>query len=420
MIQPMRPVCPRLALLTTCLLILWAGCRQEIDFEGEPGQATTMKLRAWVPVLDIQVGDDPSKKPVIVDTGSPIMTFSLSAYPGLSLGANELDFTVFGLRFLDFTGYALKDLFGGKPVCGGTPVGLVGGDLLGHFRLGLDYRGKRAFLFYGDDNDPPVASGTDAPMAVPVQVLGGGAGELIKQGSGIFVELGPTRVVVAEALVEGKKVNVMVDTGASYTVVEGAFLTSLGATDRPTLCCETVGVVDGVVRMPMARLKSLSLGSVTVSNQPVLVVDQASAKQSLFANLSAEVGMKIQMLVGGSFLRHFAVNMDYEDASLSLARYKDQDHVSQKEFVGPGFAFCDSAQTGDFVVVNVYDNTDAKAQGVAPGSVLTAVDGTPVKGKTQQQVLELMRKVPVGSKTRLTFGSVEHQVKVERLLEDYK
>ena len=415
----MRTVGPRTILLASALLLLWVGCGDEIDFEGQPGQPTTMKLRAWVPVLEIQVGEDQTKRPMLVDTGSPIMTFSQSAFPGLSLGANQLDFSIFGLRFLDFTGYAL-DLFGGKATCGGTPAGLVGGDLMRHFRLGLDYRGERAFLFYGDDDDPPVASGTAATQEVLVQVLGGGVGELIKQGSGIFAEVGQTRVVVAQALVEGKAVNVMVDTGASLTVVEGTLLKSLGATDRPQLCCESVAVVDGVVKMPIARLRSLRLGSVTESNLPVLVVDQATTKSNLFANISAEVGLPIQLLVGGSFLRHFAVKVDYEEGRLNLARYQDQDHVSPDEYVGPGFSFCASAHSGDHVVVDVYQGTDAQTQGVQPGEVLQAVDGKQVKGLTQAQVLELMRKVAVGSKTRLTFGATERQVKVERLLKDYK
>jgi len=211
-----------------------------------------------------------------------------------------------------------------------------------------------------------------------------------------------------------------VDTGASLTVVEASLLKSLGATARPMLCCESVAVVDGVVKMPMARLRSLRLGAVTVSNLPVLVVDQATTKASLFAILSAEVGLQIQMLVGGSFLRHFAVKVDYEEGRLNLARYQNQDHVSSDEYVGPGFSFCASAQSGDHVVVDVYQGTDAQTQGVQPGEVLQAVDGKQVTGMTQAQVLDLMRKVSVGSKTRLTFGGVQRQVKVERLLKDYK
>ena len=407
------------ATLAATLLLLLAGCGgEEILFEGQPGQPTPMKLRAWVPALEIQVGEDQTRRPVLVDTGSPIMTFSTSAFPALQPGAHQLDFSLFGLRFLDVTGYALN-LFGGQTVCGGTPAGLVGGELMRHFRLGLDYRGKRAFLFHGEDADPPVGHQTGAAASVPVQVLGGGTGELLKKGSGIFLEVGATRVVVAEALVEGKKVNVMVDTGASLTVVEGGFLASLGATDRPKLCCETVAVVDGVVKMSLARLRSLRLGPVTVSNLPVLVVAQDSARQALFSNLSDEVGVKIQMLVGGSFLRHFAVHLDYEAQQMSLARYQNQDHVSPDEYVGPGFSFCASSSTGDHVVLDVFQDTHAEAQGVQPGDVLWAVEGKPVKGLSQDQVQELMRKVPVGQKVRLTFDK-ELSITMERLLKDYK
>lgn len=409
-----------LSTVLTATLLLCPGCGDEIEFEGEAGQPTPMKLRAWVPVLDMQVGDDQTPRPMLVDTGSPIMTFSTRAFPALAKGAHQLDFTVFGLKFLGFTGYAL-DLFGGKAICGGTPAGLIGGDLMRHFRLGLDYRGKRAFLFYGDDDDPPVASGTAGSEAVAVQVLGGGLGELVERGSGIFIEVGATRVVVAQALVEGKTVNVMVDTGASLTVVEASLLKSLGGKDRPSLCCETVAVVDGLVKLPKSRLRSLRLGSVTVSSLPVLVVDPAATGNALFANISAETGVQIQMLVGGSFLRHFAVNLDYQEGRMSLARYQNQDHVSANEYVGPGFSFCASASSGDHVVVDVYQGTDAQTVGILPGSVLQAVEGTKIKGMTQDQVLQLMRKTPVGSKVKLDFGAAQPiEVKVERLLGDYK
>lgn len=412
----------RAAAVTAALLLLVSACGEEFQFEGTPGQPTPITLRAWVPVVQMQVGDDARQRPALMDTGSPIVTLSSRAFPGLSPGEHQVSLSLFGLRFPDFTSYSL-DLFGGQSTCGGAPVGLVGGDLMRHFRLGLDYRGRQAFLFHGEGDDATVASGTAAAEAVAVEVLGGGVGELVKKGSGIFVEVGATRVVVAPALVEGKQVNVMVDTGASLTVVEGSLLKALGATDRPMLCCETVAVVDGVVQMPVSRLRSLRLGSVTVSNLPVLVVEQSSSKQALFSNLSAEVGKKIQLLVGGTFLRHFGVKLDYDGGTLSLARYKQQDHVEADEYVGPGFSFC-ASDKGEHVVVGVYQGTDAAARGVTAGEVLREVDGKSVAGMTEDQVSALLRKPGAGSTVKLTFGkpadTVERTVKVERLLKDYK
>ena len=397
------------------LLLAAAACGDDdlLTFEGQPGQAATISISAGVPLVDLGVGQG-AARPALLDTGSPLTVLLSSAYPALGSGPTSVDLAAFGLRFPGYP-VTVLNLFGGG-VCANSVSGLVGGDLLRHFRLGLDYRGQRGFLFYGDAADPVMSADAAAEQEVKIRVLGGGLARL--SGHSTVYDLSATRLVMAEALVEGKKVAALVDTGASLVVVNPGLLASLGQTGRPSLCCETVSTMAGHVKMKLTRLRQLRLGPASVDNLAALVLTDST----LLDALSREVGQQVQLLVGGNFLRHYAVKVDYQGARIMLGRYRSQDHVDPREYVGPGFSFCRTA-AGEQQVLDVYQGTDASAQGVQPGDLLQQVDGTAVKGMQREAVLSLLRKPAVGVAGKLTFttakGTVERQIKVEQLLADY-
>jgi hypothetical protein len=94
-------------------------------------------------------------------------------------------------------------LFADTTVCQqDLPQGLVGGDLVRDFRLGLDYRGKRGFLFHGPGEDPPVGQGTEPTHTVGMAVLGGGYLRL-PEGTVDEPVWRPATRIVAQASVEG-------------------------------------------------------------------------------------------------------------------------------------------------------------------------------------------------------------------------
>jgi hypothetical protein len=200
-------------------------------------------------------------------------------------------------------------------------------------------------------------------------------------------------------------------------VVTEQLLTALGGSGRPSLCCVSVATLYGPVQARLSRLRELRLGSASVKDIPVLVWEDTQ----FFDMVSTEVGQQVSVLIGGSFLRHFAVLADYPGETLRLGRYTDQSHVDADEYVGPGFTFCKAkTATEGMVVVDVYEGTDAAQQGVSKGQRLLAVDGHDVSGLSVEEVHGLMLVHPVGEAAKLTFwGPVDKDVLIEDLLPGY-
>jgi predicted aspartyl protease len=407
--------CIRLAFSIVVMLVACNGDEpHRVHYEGTPGQAIPLDLDGWVPVVQTKVNGGGSFT-ALVDTGSPLTAFSPAALPGSSPGEADLRVEAFGLVFPDFRSVVVE-LFEDSDLCQpARPMGLFGGDLLRGFRLGLDYRGEQVFLFDSDISEPgPVGKDTEAAVEVPISVAGGGIAKL--GGLPSPVTVGATRVLVADAQVEGTGRSAIVDTGASLTVLSSKLFDALGGAGRPVLCCESVATLYGIQNARITRLKELRLGQAVVKNLPVLIWDN----QAFFESISSEVGRDVSMLIGGSFLRRFAVEVDYRDEQLLLQRYRNQDHVDKDEFVGPGFTLCRAKQAAEgVVVVDVYKGSSAEKAGVKSGEHLIMVDGQAIAGMTLEEVRALLAR-PEGTTVNLIFaGYVKRSVTVERLLKDY-
>jgi hypothetical protein len=423
-----RPSLPGvLLLLGVTGLMLFTACTEESGpiYLGQPGMAIPMELDAWVPSVKVQADRDGAPlaaSEMLVDTGAPLTVLARQIYDALPPGSTTVTLHAFDLTFPDYPGVVM-DLFGEQTPCADErPGGLIGGDLLRFFSLGLDYRGGQAFLLDDTVEPPPLDEQTEAALQVDVDVLGGGIALL--EGVSEQISVPATRVMVVQTFVEGGQEQAMVDTGASMTVVSNDLLESLGGTDRPQLCCLSVATLYGPIKGRVSRLRSLRLGPVTVDNLPVVVVDELQLLQSI----SQEVGKEVRLMVGGSFLRLFAVQLDYQDQRLELSRYTNADHVSPDEYVGPGFSFCKGKQDADgnetgMVVLDVFEGTDAEKQGVLPGTIIVAVDGQSVLEMDHDQARELMLEHPVGSTVGLTFkgepANINKAVLVEELLPDF-
>lgn len=391
------------------------GAEEGLIFEGTPGQPVPLELSDWIPLVQARV-DSGASFAALVDTGSPLTAVSPTAHPSGEVGAATVRLDTFGLTFPDLDSVVMT-LFPETSVCQqDLPEGLVGGDLVRHFRLGLDYRGKRGFLFHGPGEDPPVGQGVGPTHTVGMAVLGGGHLRLPEGTVGEAVWRPATRIV-AQAAVEGAPHAAMVDTGASVTVVTKQLLASLGGSGRPSICCVSVATLYGVVQARLSRLKELRLGSASVKNVPVLVWEDTE----FFDMVSTEVGQQVSLLIGGSFLRHFAVLADYPGETLRLGHYGDQSHVDADEYVGPGFTFCKAkTATEGMVVVDVYEGTSAEQQRVSKGQRLLAVDGHDLAGLSVEEVRDLMRVHPKGEAVKLTFwGPIDKDVLIEELLPGY-
>ena len=78
----------------------------------------------------------------------------------------------------------------------------------------------------------------------------------------------------------------------------------------------------GQTRARVTRSRSVSVAGQEVTNIPVMAFDNA-----IIDSMSTELGYPVDGLLGGDFLREFAVTIDYPAGQLMLSRYATRDHI---------------------------------------------------------------------------------------------
>lgn len=119
-------------------------------------------------------------------------------------------------------------------------------------------------------------------------------------------------LVVQVMLNEERSAQLIVDTGASMTVLStqaAIDLGILGTTDNELLTVNTAG---GSVQVNMNYLPSLTVGTAQVTNVAVVIHDLP------------DIPEHIEGLLGMSFLKHFLVTLDAEHARLILRPKQQQ------------------------------------------------------------------------------------------------
>jgi len=400
-----------------------------IDYDGTAGEPTPARFDAWVPAIDLSAasGDLDITGNVIVDTGAPFTILDVDTY-GYEDGKAATTLTGFGLTFPDYPVIAY-DVFDQST---GDYDGLLGGDLLRHFALSLDYKGSLAWLRDADTTALPsgVSGSFDDAVSIPFVLRGGGTGLVpgnCPGGCGT-VSVAATRILL-EVELEGSATPVwfLVDTGASISVLSEELLQELGDPARPRLDGVSVATVNGIVSAYLSRVSSIVIAGdgedagpsqVTHVSSPVLVVPG----WDLFGAIQSETGVQVRGLIGGSFLRSFLTTLDYTSKRLRLSRYVEPSHLDPDEFVRVGFTL--SPVSGQWRVVDVYDNTDAEAEGLVAGDVVLEIDGTAITGLDESAVGNLLgafgqgQEVPIGIQVGGGVQTVD--VMIEDLLPAYE
>ena len=135
--------------------------------------------------------------------------------------------------------------------------------------------------------ETPPASDQDSDITIPLQKMGGS-------------------FVVQVNLNGQRTANLIVDTGASMTVLSTNIaidLGILGTTDTTLLTINTAG---GSVQVNMNYLSSLQVGQAKAQNVAVAIHDLPDMPE------------QIEGLLGMSFLKHFLITLDAEHARLIL------------------------------------------------------------------------------------------------------
>jgi aspartyl protease family protein len=164
------------------------------------------------------------------------------------------------------------------PAVIGAYRGRVGGalrDLLSWVAIGIvllagysyrDELGRIAYRIAGELSPPGASIGVEQGQA------GERAVRIRKRGDGHFV---------ARVSVEGASVSMLVDTGASTVVLRQSDARLLGVDTRNLRYTVPVQTANGLAYAAHARLREVSIGSITLRNVDALVAQPGALKESL-------------------------------------------------------------------------------------------------------------------------------------------
>ena len=389
--------CSAALLLAVGLMQQACGPTSDLRFSGQTGQLVAMTLNRDVPAVSLGLGSRQGQ--ALVDSGSPL-TFVAPSTDAPSVPSPQA--TTFGLNFQPLPAIAAPiGVFETNDPCQNQPtIGLLGADLISEFRLWLDYRGLRASLL-STDQPAPSAADTDPPIQVQARLAGGGLVSIPPNGANQRV--GATRLLLP-CTVDGQPCAALVDTGASLTVISRRLLAASKDSARPSACCLAIATGEAVQQAMLYRLRSLALGdgeTIAVDN----AVAVSLADDALFDDLSSEVGDQVDLIVGGSLLRRFAVEVDYRRRRLSFAAYRQHDHLNQSDFILPGFSFCRLADRSGALVLDVFEGSDAQRQGLRSADVVLEINDTPIAGRDTAAIHALFRQTALGQRVTLQIRS---------------
>ena len=199
-------------------------------------------------------------------TGPPVMLRVQDVLA--SVEAHELVALAGGLALLVIV---LPILFGGyRGRFGGAVRDLLSWSLLGFVLVaGYSYRdelGRIAFRIAGELSPPGSA------VQVEQRSAGEHAVRIRRRGDGHFV---------ARVSVEGANVSMLVDTGASTVVLRQSDARLLGVDTRRLRYTVPVQTANGVAYAAHARLREVSIGSITLQHVDALVAQPGALKESL-------------------------------------------------------------------------------------------------------------------------------------------
>jgi hypothetical protein len=339
-------------------------------------------------VADVTIDGSTARK-ALLDTGSPITVLAptMDAQHSIPAGIGTLTDLDFGGRAFQQVPVVGVDIFGSS---GNGIAGIIGCTVMCQVSLLFDYRGTALTL---DPNGP--LAGVEAGTEIPFQLLGGGQ----VPGLGIDLELPASRIVIS-ASVEGVPHSFIVDTGAEMVALRAAVLNPLLADGRGTLREIEVTASSTGTEATLARLRSIDVSGVSTQR---IVASTDAAFDTVLENVSKETGQTIDGSLGATFLREFAVTIDYPNRKLRFQRYASEDHIIDWTVrVGVEIG---ADQSGHVIVSSVLPNTDAAKQGVQAGDVISAIDGAGI-ASAGVRAIDVLGKLSgaVGSSHQITFG----------------
>ncbi len=362
-------------LLVASLCIVSAGCNRpstaapypcsEMPFTATGMQGQPLAANTAAGVFEIPVTVGSVTQPAVFDTGSPVTLLDPTVFAGQGVPSGSGPLASLQIGVLDIEDAGVIGVAPGLSTPDGPVNALVGGDQMCHFTTSFDYRAPQMFL-----GEATLPSDLQAPTTFSAPIEGGGPAQLALGSQLVTVSLPSTRITL-DATIEGAVHPMVLDTGASMTLMRSTVFAQIASDGRPTLA-EGASTIMGMEAVNLMRTKAISVGSAEVDNTVAGGFDD-----SIFDSLAREVGHPVDGLIGGTWLREFLVTVDYAEDQVTLRQYPNRDHIHD-EFIRVGFAGASS--NGQYIVTVVFSGTDAAAQGIKVGTRIVSVDGSVLTG----------------------------------------
>jgi predicted aspartyl protease len=309
----MSSIMMRLSLLAFWLATLVAPAAMA---QRAPEQVTVPLLvqvnRPYIEVTFTRPNGTTRKAQMLLDTGGGgfLMTDSLARDLGLSWGERSRE--------------------EGHEMAGVSTAPTV---TVGDFPLRLDP--KRVFVVFGSANIMPVVSGGHAEGIIPGHVLSQyhvvfdyPAGKFILAQAGILTPQGTAHAMPlgrnsgfprTEIIVDGKTYGMLLDTGASFTMVSADLLKALG--DAHSDWKRYPGAFGDAKTLGGSTLETMFIPHVTWMGEELTDAGVTSQRKGVFETYMS--GMMAQPIMGslaGNVLKGFRVELDYPNQKLYLSR----------------------------------------------------------------------------------------------------
>lgn len=357
---------------------------------------TTDQIRAFTRLANVilvhaDVGG--TKGLLVVDTGDPFAYLTSSAFPCAPVAGSEGTFDV---GTTDLSNVQVVTVSGAQtsPDPAISLGGLLGCTVLCSHTISFDYR-EAVFSLEGAS----APSGVGPAVSLDFAFEGGG---LATASDGTVVTEPRSRMVL-NVDIEGTVHRMLLDTGASALTVSQSVFDEITKDGRKTL---TIGKIDttlGASVPSYTRVKTVSVGGARVDS---VVVAHDSQFDGILTTVSKEVGQTIDGSLGGTFLEHFFLTIDYAAKVAHVAPYTDTSFIVDLA-QNVGLALGGAPGPDGVTVGAVLAGSDAESKGVSVGDLIVSIDDTKTAPLTVSQAAILLAG-KVGSTKSVTFGSAKH------------
>ena len=176
----------------------------------------------------------------------------------------------------------------------GWEYGLLGGVFLAEYVLEVDFPGRHVRFIDPERYSVPKEVSAPNEAVLPLKIVGNRA--------------------IVEVELEGKKVEVMVDTGAPGTMLLSGKSAERAEFTKPVLARMVVGGVVGTTEGQLVEAEKLALGPFVFTQVPIEVAPHGFYNQ----------GPSSDSLIGYEVLSHFVMRIDYQHKRLWLRRVDEE------------------------------------------------------------------------------------------------